>query len=179
MGLFQQWGKSDLSSPQFVTAGWDNRVMRTKLASVIVILGLFGSSMASIPPASALFGLSQCEKVKKKILSYEKQKVALSRGVSSFAGQLAYKFTINQNRSNYLKMKNFASFELTYLRYAYNNSKCFTRSQNEFINSSYKYAQDIQNMFISTPYFLDAWQSGRMLFTYPYGKGPLVSIYSK
>ena len=150
--------------------------MRIKLTSVLIVMGLLSSSMA---PASAVFGLSQCEKVKKQILSYEKQEVALNRGVSSFAGQLAYNFTINQNRSNYLKMKNFASFELTYLRYAYNNSKCFTRSQNEFINSSYKYAQDIQNMFISTPYFLDAWQSGRMLFTYPYGKGPLVSIYSK
>jgi hypothetical protein len=150
--------------------------MRTKLASAIVALGLLASSMA---PASAVFGLSKCEKVKKQILSYEKKEAALNREVSSFAGQLAWQFTISQNRSNYLKMKNYAAFELTYLRYAYNNSKCFTRSQNEFISASYKYAQGIQNMFISTPYFLDAWQSGRMLFTYPYGSGPLISLYNK
>ena len=150
--------------------------MRPKLASTALVIGLL---LSSIAPASAVFGQSQCEKVKKQILSYERKEVVLNRGVSSFAGQLAYKFTMNQNRSNYLKMKNFASFELTYLRYAYNNAKCFTRSQNEFISSSYKYAQEIQNMFTSTPYFLDAWQSNRILFTYPYGNKSLVSIYNK
>lgn len=142
----------------------------------MLVMGLLASSAA---PATAAFGLSKCEKVKKQILSYEKKEIVLNRQVSSFAGQLAYQFSLSQNKSNYLKMKNYASFELTYLKYAYNNAKCFTRSQNEFINYSYKYAQDIQNLFISTPYFLDAWQNGTMLFKYPYGNGPLISIYSQ
>ena len=47
--------------------------MRKNLASVIVILGLFGSSIASITPASAIFGLSTCEKVKKQVLDFEKK----------------------------------------------------------------------------------------------------------
>lgn len=46
--------------------------MRIKLASAIVILGLLGSSMASMTPASAIFGLSTCEKATKSILAEEK-----------------------------------------------------------------------------------------------------------
>ena len=38
--------------------------MKIKLASAIVVMGLLASSMA---PASAIFGLSKCEKVKKQI----------------------------------------------------------------------------------------------------------------
>jgi hypothetical protein len=153
--------------------------MKTKIASAIVILSLLGSSLASMTPANAIFGLSKCEKVKKQIISYEKREVTLSRQVSPFAGQLASKFTLTQNRSYFLKMKEYINFEFTYLKYAYNNSKCFTRSQNEFIDSAYKIAAELKYAYDSTPYFLDAWQSNRMLFTYPFGNDSLVSIYSK
>jgi len=57
--------------------------MRTKLASAIVILGLFGSSTASIVPASAVFGLSKCEKIKKQITSEEKVGLLLHRKYSA------------------------------------------------------------------------------------------------
>ena len=43
--------------------------MRIKLASAIVVIGLL---VASMTPASAVFGLSKCEKVKKQIISEEK-----------------------------------------------------------------------------------------------------------
>ena len=42
--------------------------MRLKLASSILVMGLLGSSMT---PASAVFGLSKCEKVKKAIQAEE------------------------------------------------------------------------------------------------------------
>ena len=150
--------------------------MRKKLASALIVVGLLASYMAH---ANAVFGLSKCEKVKKQILSYEKREITLSRQVSPFAGQLANKFTLSQNRSNYLKMKEYINFEFTYLKYAYNNSKCFTRSQNEFIDSSYRNVEQLKYAYDSTPYFLDAWQSNRMLFTYPFGNGSLISIYSR
>jgi hypothetical protein len=150
--------------------------MKRKLASAVVVFGLLASS---VTPASAVFGLSKCEKVKKQILSYEKKELSLSRTVSSFAGQPAYKFTISQNKSNYLKMKKYVAFEFVYIRFAYNNSKCFTKSQNEFINASYKYNSELQTMFETNPYFLDAWQKMIMGFTYPYGSGGVVSLYSK
>ena len=41
--------------------------MRVKLASVLIVIGLLGSSMT---PANAIFGLSKCEKMKKSI-NYE------------------------------------------------------------------------------------------------------------
>lgn len=50
--------------------------MRRKLASVIVVIGLLVTSMA---PASAVFGLSKCEKVKKQIANEEKVGVLLHR----------------------------------------------------------------------------------------------------
>jgi hypothetical protein len=56
--------------------------MRTKLASAIVILGLLGSSMASIAPASAVLGLSKCEKVKKQITNEEKVGLLLHKKYS-------------------------------------------------------------------------------------------------
>ena len=42
--------------------------MRIKLASALIIMGLLASSMA---PASAIFGLSKCEKAKSQITSLE------------------------------------------------------------------------------------------------------------
>ena len=48
--------------------------MKRKLASAIAVIGLLASSMT---PASAVFGLSKCEKVKKQILSEEKISIIL------------------------------------------------------------------------------------------------------
>ena len=52
-----------------VSGRWDNKSMRTKLASAVVVFGLLASSMT---PANAIFGLSKCEKVKKQITNEEK-----------------------------------------------------------------------------------------------------------
>jgi hypothetical protein len=62
-------GKSDLSSPQLVSGGWDNRGMYRKFASAVVVFGLL---VSSVTPANAIFGLSKCEKVKKQITNEEK-----------------------------------------------------------------------------------------------------------
>jgi len=67
-------GKTNPSLPKFVSGGWDNKSMRTKLALALAVIGLLASSMA---PASAVFGLSKCEKVKKTILTEEKISIIL------------------------------------------------------------------------------------------------------
>jgi hypothetical protein len=46
--------------------------MRTKLASAFLAIGLLASSMSSMVPANAIFGLSACEKATKAILAEEK-----------------------------------------------------------------------------------------------------------
>lgn len=61
---FNDGGSLTFPAHQFVSGGWDNRSMERKLASAMLVMGLLASSMT---PASAIFGLSKCEKVKKQI----------------------------------------------------------------------------------------------------------------
>jgi hypothetical protein len=139
-------------------------------------MGLLASSMA---PATAVLGLSKCEKVKKQVLNYEKTEVSLNKAIKPFAGKSNMNFSITQNKSNYLVMKKFVAFEVTYLQYAYNNSQCFTRSQNEFIDQAYKYAKQIQNDFTITPYYINEFQNAGLLGSYPYNSDPVISLYRR
>ena len=150
--------------------------MKRKLASALVVIGLLGSSMA---PADAALGLSKCEKVKKQVLKYEKTEVSLKKTISPFAGKSNMIFSIAQNKSYYSTMKKFVAFEVTYLQYMYNNSKCFTRSQNEFIDQAYKYGKQQQNNFNTTPYYFDEFQNAGLLWSYPYNGDPVISVYKK
>lgn len=165
-----------IPAPQFVSGGWDNRSMRIKLASAIVVIGLLGSS---VTPANAVLGLSKCEKVKKQVLNYEKTEVSLNKAIKPFAGKSNMNFSITQNKSYYLMMKKFVAFEVTYLQYAYNNSECFTRSQNEFIDQAYKYAKQQQGNFDVNPYYINEFQNAGLLWSYPYNNNSVFSIYSR
>jgi len=154
----------------------DIRYLRKTLVSALVVMGLLASSMA---PATAVLGLSKCEKVKKQVLNYEKTEVSLNKAIKPFAGKSNMNFSITQNKSNYLVMKKFVAFEVTYLQYAYNNSQCFTRSQNEFIDQAYKYAKQIQNDFTITPYYINEFQNAGLLWSYPYNSDPVISLYRR
>jgi hypothetical protein len=96
--------------------------MKRKLASAIVVFGLLASSMT---PASAVFGLSKCEKVKKQVLSLE----------SELNAQINYwNRKISQQADPKLipKLEAFDSANLVgeLWKLQYNNPKCFTRTQN-------------------------------------------------
>jgi hypothetical protein len=111
--------------------------MRKKLASAIVILGLLGSSMASMAPANAIFGLSKCEKVKKQILSYEKQEKALAVKWAPANGRLHSDFSLSQNRYFFELHKSIVRLEVKMFTLEKNNPKCFTITQNELITETY------------------------------------------
>jgi hypothetical protein len=102
------------------------RFMKRILILVVVIV----MSTSSLQPANAIFGLSKCEKVKKEIQALEK--------------------SFNSKQSSWTKYQNAMlpkSMESTYLKYmntdqvseiwkiAYNNPKCFTRTQNLQVKS--------------------------------------------
>jgi len=96
--------------------------MRLKLASSILGMGLLASSMT---PASAVFGLTKCEKVKKQVLRLE----------SELNAQINYwNRKISQQADPKLipKLQAFDSANLVgeVWKVQYNNPKCFTRTQN-------------------------------------------------
>jgi hypothetical protein len=96
--------------------------MNRKLASAIAVFGLLASSMT---PASALFGLTKCEKVKKQVLRLE----------SELNAQINYwNRKISQQADPKLipKLQAFDSANLVgeVWKVQYNNPKCFTRTQN-------------------------------------------------
>jgi hypothetical protein len=101
--------------------------MKRIVLSVCLILGM---TVPMATPAHAIFGLSACEKVKKQVLDYESQINGIAKYWFSFKGKnipssLVPKFSKQVFGSNDLVQ------QLTKL--AYNNPKCFTRTQNEEI----------------------------------------------
>ena len=149
---FNNGGSLTFSAPQFVSGWWDNKNMRTKLASGIVILGLFGSSMASTAPASAVLGLSKCEKVHKEVKTIESKFLSDYRniranpvdddGTSVLALTPASIVLIAKIRTNDPIPKIW--------KIGFNNPKCFTNTQNLQIKSMKN--KTISNYFDYTPW---------------------------
>ena len=115
-------------APQFVSGGWDNRDMRMKLASAIVALGLLASTM---PPASAVFGLSKCEKIKKQITNEEKVGLLLHKKYST-----QRKIVLAMDSPNWNNLNNALSWlpdvydsDLRIFNLVDKNSSCFTTEQ--------------------------------------------------
>jgi hypothetical protein len=132
-------------------------------------------SLVVSPSSHAAFGLSACEKVKKQVLSLEKAEISESKKVSSIAGQYAWKFNDQENSVNYSKMKKYVAFEYELYKYMYNNQKCFTLSQKDFINQGYKSAKEWNDDY----YYNANWDTRRTsIYRYPYG-GNLTSIYNQ
>jgi hypothetical protein len=101
--------------------------MRLKLASSLLVMGLLASSMA---PANAIFGLSKCEKVKKQVESLQKEINANSTFWDSYTG----KYIPDSLIPKLLKFEDKSTDPIVMLtKLAYNNPKCFTRTQNEEI----------------------------------------------
>jgi len=128
--------------------------MKRKLASAIVALGLLVSSLASVAPANAILGLSQCEKVKKQILSYEKQEKPLAQKWVPANGQLHSRFTLAQNKTFFNLFKSIVKLEVKMYTLEKNNPKCFTITQNEYINKVYPYWKEWENSYKSNPTFI-------------------------
>jgi hypothetical protein len=107
--------------------------MRTKLASALVVMGLLASSMA---PANAILGLSQCEKVKKDMLSLEKQILDVhDKGLGYTYEQVYFKEKqkIWEPTAKTAKMfrQVIANDPIPKIwKLATNNPKCFTNTQN-------------------------------------------------
>ena len=140
-----------LFASESVSGRWDNRFMRTKLASALVVVGLLASSMA---PANAILGLSQCEKVKKQILSYEKQEKPLAQKWVPANGQLHSRFSLAQNRTFFNLYKSIVKLEVKMYTIEKNNPKCFTITQNEYINKVYPYWKELDNYYKFNPTYV-------------------------
>ena len=148
---FNDGGSLIIPAPQFVSGGWDNGSMKRKLASAIVVMGLLASSMA---PASAIFGLSKCEKVKRQILSYEKQEKPLAQKWVPANGQLHARFTLAQNKTFFNLYKSIVKLEVKMYTLEKNNPKCFTITQNEYINKVYPYWKERDNYYKFNPTYV-------------------------
>ena len=129
--------------------------MRTKLASAILIVGLIGSSIASTAPASAVFGLSKCEKVKKELLVLEKQIMDVrDKGLGYNYEQVYFKEkqTIWEPTPETVKMlKRVVSNDPIpkIWKLATNNPKCFTNTQNMQVKLMANYTYE---NYFSYPY---------------------------
>ena len=106
--------------------------MKRKLASALVVMGLLASSMA---PASAIFGLSKCEKAKSQITSLENK---MSKYLNNVRGDY---YTNNirgfDEKIFVLTVSGVRNVDLltkldpipTIWKVSYNNPKCFSNTQ--------------------------------------------------
>ena len=107
--------------------------MKRKLASAALVIGLLASSMT---PASAIFGLSRCEKVKKEVNLFEREYFEVRKGLRgkdytyTFKGR-SFTFFIPIEKSIKRIDKLIANDPLPKIwKIATNNPKCFTNTQN-------------------------------------------------
>jgi len=118
--------------------------MKRVLVSFLLALGL------SVPisiPAHAIFGLSTCEKVKKQVVTVEKQINSNSDFWNRYIGKTLpdnqiTKFEFQKNPANDLMLK------LT--KISYNNPKCFTRTQNDEINARKKQNVNFESLTLNS-----------------------------
>ena len=109
--------------------------MRRKLASVIVVIGLLVTSMA---PASAVFGLSKCEKVKKQVLAWQKIEKPMIQDWGNYSGNYFYKWESADALKIQKRFINIVNLEVKMYALEMNNPKCFTNTQNTYIKDAYK-----------------------------------------
>ena len=116
-----------------VSGRWENRTMRMRIATGLVVMVMMGSF---ITPAHAIFGLSKCEKVKKEVNSLEKQYYEVRDGLGgkkytyTFKGN-SFTFFIPTEKSVKVIDNLIANDPLPKIwKLATNNPKCFTNTQN-------------------------------------------------
>jgi hypothetical protein len=88
-------------------------------------------------PAQAIFGLSTCEKVKKKILAFEKDEAVIAKTWDQYAGKS--QFNMERSTKAWLQTKWIEIVNLEVKMYALemNNLKCFTNTQQIYIKEVY------------------------------------------
>ena len=109
--------------------------MKTRLASALIIICLLASS---ISPANAVFGLSKCEKVKKEMLTLEKQILDVRNYQGYTYKQVVFRSEkeIWEPTAKSIKMYKqvMANDPIPKIwKLATNNPKCFTNTQNMYI----------------------------------------------
>jgi len=127
--------------------------MRIKLASAIVAMGLLASSLTSVAPANALFGLSKCEKVHKEMKTIENQFLADYKKIRAYPikdGKVDV-LVLTPQSVNLIQqvMKNDPIPRIW--KTGFNNPKCFTNSQNIQIKNIGNCA--VTNYFYFQPFY--------------------------
>jgi hypothetical protein len=123
--------------------------MKRKLVSAGVAIGLLVASMA---PASAILGLSKCEKVHKEVKTIEKKFLSDYRGIRANA--------VDDDGTSVLALTPASILLIATIRtndpipkiwkIGFNNPKCFTNTQNLQIKSMKN--KTISNYFDYTPW---------------------------
>lgn len=128
--------------------GWDNRNMKTKLATAVVVIGLLASS---VYPASAIFGLSKCEKVHKEVRAIEKKFFSDYKNIRTELVK-GYESVIALTPSSIVSITTIRGNDPIpkIWKVGLNNQKCFTNSQylqiksmkNKTISNYFDYMSD-------------------------------------
>ena len=108
--------------------------MKRLLVAVVVMMGLLTTSLT---PANAILGLSKCEKVKKQILAYEKIEKPLVKDWQNYAGDWIFDYSRESQLKIQQRWINLVNLEVKMYTLEINNPKCFTNSQNIYINDAY------------------------------------------
>lgn len=101
-------------------------------------------------PAQAIFGLSTCEKVKKKVLAFEKQEKVIAKTWDQYAGKA--RFDLERSTVAWLQTKwiELVNLEVKMYTLEMNNLKCFTNTQQIYIKEVYptwKKSQQYNNAY--------------------------------
>ena len=124
--------------------------MRTKLALAVVVIGLL---VTSIAPASALFGLSKCEKVNKEVKNIETKFFTDYKSIRANPikdGKTDVLALTPQSIKIIDQIKNNDPIPKIW-KITFNNPKCFTNTQNIQIKTMNN--KLIKNYFDYKPFF--------------------------
>lgn len=110
-----------------------------------------GLTLSVASPAQAIFGLSTCEKVKKQVLQYESK----INAVADYWNRYLKKEVPSglEDRLIFQVEKDKLIYELNKIQY--NNPKCFTRTQNEWINQVRNRNISMKNLVQYVPNYIN------------------------
>jgi hypothetical protein len=121
--------------------------MKRIVLSACLILGM---TVPMATPAQAIFGLSTCEKVKKKVIGYETKINEMAIFWNGYLDQ-----TIGSPlKSRLIREVDEDSQFSEMFKLAYNNPKCFSRTQNEGIKNIRSKGYGMTNLVQYTPEFV-------------------------
>lgn len=102
---------------------------KTRVQTLIkIVLASLLAPLVSITPASAVFGLSKCEKVKKEIIKYESDFNLITSELNSYTG----KYLMGAAKMSYDRLLNTNLLNLMW-KTAYNNQNCLTNTQKDYL----------------------------------------------